>query len=86
MAKPKAKVRATVTVTKRAIMQRINRALAKQGELLRANRSSSYQHDLGHYYVIDLRLNAVVGKDVDLTELGKELGVLKDWESVEAAA
>jgi len=80
MAKTMAK---QVLVSKRATIQRINRALAKSDQQLKACRSNSQWHrDLGDYYVVDLSRNGIVGTDIDLGAYGRELGVLAAWETV----
>jgi hypothetical protein len=83
MAKAKPK-RKQIEITKRALVQRINRRLAKQDyqEKIEACRSSRDRHNVGDFYRIDLNRNAVIGTHVDLDELGRELGVLKAWEAV----
>ena len=68
-------------VTERALVQRINRALALRGERLRAGRGRSVD-DLGDYFVVDVDRRAVVGKDITLEEYGRDLGVLQPWERV----
>jgi len=76
-------------VTERALMQRLNRALAKEGRLLRTQRSVDYRGrrlyrspELGRFFVVDVNRSIVVDKKVDLEELGRELGVLNAWEDV----
>jgi hypothetical protein len=74
-----------VPVGKRALIQRLNRALAKcgdSGEMLRTPRGEKARQDLGEYYVLDLRHNCVIDKDVDLEEYGRDLGVLKPYEAL----
>jgi hypothetical protein len=73
--------KAAVPVSKRALVQRINRKLLKdRGEVLKATRGGKAQQDLGDYYTVDLAGNFLVEKDVDLGELGRELGVLAAYE------
>jgi hypothetical protein len=79
----KAKKAEAVPVTVRAIVQRINRALAKKGEQLRASRGDQARTELGDYYVIDLHRNTLVLYRVNLDALGRKLGVLRPWERVE---
>ena len=69
-----------VPVTRRALLQRINRALKKDGEMLKATRGERARQDLGDYYIIDLNLNAVLHKDVDLESCGRDLKVLQKFE------
>jgi len=71
-----------VPVTMRALIQRINRILAKDTEKLKIPRSNRARQELGEFYVLDLRINGVLQKHVDPEELGRELGVLQDYERV----
>jgi hypothetical protein len=72
-------------VTNRAIVQRINRALApKQQELwyYKNNREKGFED--GAYIIIDNRKRGtpVDGTPVKLEKLARELGVMKEWESL----
>lgn len=58
-----------------ALIARINRTLAKRGEALRKSRSEREAQDFGGFYVIDVALNAVLQKDVDIDALAAELGL-----------
>ena len=73
-----------VPVTARAAIQRINRALAQDDMVLRTARGVQEHINVGHYYVVNTRINGVVYryKDVNLEDLGRELGVLKPYEQV----
>ena len=79
MAKAKA-MKAPVTV--RAVVQRINRKLAHNDEMLRVTRGRQMQQECGDYHIVDFGMKAVVNKDVDPVKLARELGVLADWEAV----
>jgi len=70
-----------VPVTSRALVQRINRKLKVEDEEVRRMRGT--RPDFGDYYRVNVRVNGVVDKSVELAELGRELGVLKEWERVE---
>ncbi len=72
-----------VLVTRRALIQRINRVLAKREEQLRAYRGGRWQSDLGRYYIVDLGRNAIVRGDVDLEDVGRELKVIAGYEAIE---
>jgi hypothetical protein len=72
----------SVPVSKRAIIQRINRKLSAEGEKLKTNRSQRWYSDLGSYYIVDENRNAVVSAHHDLEALGRELGVLAPWEII----
>ena len=50
--------------------------------MLKRARGARAELDLGRHYVIDLRSNCVLHKDVDLEEFGRELGVLRPYEAV----
>jgi hypothetical protein len=71
-----------VGITMRALVQRINRKLAQQDEVLRAIRGERAKQDLGDYAVINISRNSVSRHDVDVVALAKELDVLKKWERV----
>ena len=73
-----------VPVTRRALFQRLSRALAKKSERLIANRRPGPVPDIGNYYTVDTKKNSVARTDVDLEEIGRELGVLKPYERLEA--
>jgi len=73
-----------VPVTKRALVQRINRALAKEGAMTKAARGAAQSSALGDFYVVDVTKNAVITKDVDIEAYGRELGVLQAWERLSA--
>lgn len=68
-------------IGRRALVSRINRALAKQGQALRRCRERSRWHrDLGDYYAVALGSNAIADTRVDPEAKGRELGVLRTSE------
>jgi hypothetical protein len=81
MPKTRPKARA-VPVTKRALLQRINRKLVEEGEVLKTARGEIAQNDLGTFYVLDINKNTVAAHDVDPETLGRKLGVLRPWEHI----
>jgi len=62
------------TVTERALIKRINRILAKEGEQLCKSR--------GEWFVKDLRTNSIVASGCEPEQLGREIGALKPHECV----
>lgn len=77
--------RPKVRVTMRALTQRINRALAKEGEagqVLKKSRGVQMQIDVGDYWILDYSHNCVWDKHLDPVELAKEMNLLKPWEKV----
>jgi hypothetical protein len=77
MASPKSR---TVPVSERALIQRINRALAKEGEKLKKSRGVQTGLSIGQYYVLDLQRNFVRHQSVDPEDLGRQLNVLQPYE------
>ena len=69
-----------VPVTKRALVQRINRKLAASGEAIKAARGGRQRRELGDFYRLNVNRNTLVAKDVDPEALARELGVLHPWE------
>ena len=76
-----------VPVSKRALIARINRKLAKDSdydmERLVITRGARAKFDLGDHYVLNQRLNFVTHNHVDPEAFARELGVLKSYERVE---
>jgi hypothetical protein len=74
-----------IPLSERAVVQRINRKLAKENEALRTSRQNSRaQSIVGNYYIVDLNRNAVTASQIDLEALARELGVIMDYECVDA--
>lgn len=65
----------TVSITHGALVKRINRRLAHDGQRLRTTRGVRMFLDVGDHYVIDVDGNYVVDKFVDVEELAHQLGV-----------
>lgn len=72
------------SVSRRALIARINRALAPRGEALRKSTARMISSSgLGEFYVHDVSRNAVAGTYFPgLEDLGRELGVLGSDEVV----
>jgi hypothetical protein len=66
-------------ITERALIQRLRRALAKEGDRLIANRGGAYTDQMGRFWRVNSS-NHIIDQDVDLEELGRELHVLQAWE------
>lgn len=69
-----------VPVTERALIQRINRVLAKDDKVLKASRNSD--PSTGRYFIIDVNINGITATNCDLEALGRELEVLKPFEEL----
>ncbi len=70
-----------VPVTRVALLARINRKLAEQGQQLMAARSARARFDLGDWYI-----RGEIGIDlhhVDPVDLARGIGVLASWEAAE---
>ena len=73
----------TKVITMHAVIARINRKLRHDDEKLQKSRGSRFIVDVGRYYVRDLHTNFINAMHVDPATLGRELGVLRDWEAIE---
>ena len=71
-----------VPVTTRAVLQRINRRLGADDEMVKKSRGAG-AYALGDYYRIDVAKNFVVEKHVDPEALARRLGVLADYEALQ---
>lgn len=74
--------RRTVPVTMGALIKRINRVLNKYDEVLKVTRGQRMLFDVGQFYIINWRTNWIIDKYIDPEQLGRELGVLKEFEYV----
>jgi hypothetical protein len=74
-----------VPVTMRALIARINRKLTGDDMQLKKTKGVRARIDLGDYYVLNTRYNAIMYhyKDCDPEELGRELGVIKPYERLD---
>lgn len=74
-------------VNARALLARINRRLAKDGQQMKTcPERSQWHNELGSYYIVDLDTNTIVVKQIDDLEgwTRKEMdGVLKPFEALE---
>jgi hypothetical protein len=74
-----------VIVTERALLQRINRSLAKQAQSLKKSRPGTHMAaEYGTYYSVDLRTNNIVGTWKDAQALVREFDVLRPYEALSA--
>lgn len=70
-------------LNERALFARLGRHLAKREQVLKKCSPQTRGFlKLGRYYIVSLRLNAIIDKDIDLVELARAEGVLKDWEEL----
>jgi hypothetical protein len=74
--------RRKVPVSERALVQRVNRKLKEKNEKVLKSRSNGGGLTRGEYYLLDTDHHALVHESVDLEGMGRELGVLKDWEAL----
>jgi hypothetical protein len=68
-------------VSRRAVLQRINNRLAKDGEIVKKARAR-VETTVGEYFRLDVQRNYIVETHVDIEELGKELGALHPFEAL----
>lgn len=72
------------TITKTALIARIQRALRHDSQRLRKSRSEYWNWQLGEYYVEDFSSRFIVDKHVDVEELALRLGVLREQEQLQS--
>ena len=69
-------------MTMRALLQRVNRKLKKENEMLCKARERAKRYGVGDYYKLDFYRNIISEQGVDPEELGREMRVLRPWERV----
>ncbi|MEX2175885.1 MAG: hypothetical protein WD872_16100 [Pirellulaceae bacterium] len=84
--KSKAAARSRVPVSRRAVLQRVNRKLAPQSEMLKAWRRSGAEnyatYEPGDLYHLDFSRNLMLHVNVDLEAMARDLGALAEWETI----
>lgn len=69
-------------VAERAVVQRINRALAKREQKLIKSKGSRQIVELGDWHIADERRGEIVAKNVNLTEIARQEGALATYEAI----
>ena len=72
-----------IPVSERALLARLNRALSKEDQMLKKCREDSrWYNDLGDYALVEMSRNQWIDTHVDLEALGREKGLLKEFEQL----
>ena len=69
-----------VPINRRALIARINRALAARDEQVIISRGALAKDAVGNYWIRDNKRNCVVKRHIDLEAFGRKIGVLRQWE------
>ena len=69
-------------VSMRALIRRINRRVGPEGGRLRKTRGTNAACVVGDYFLVDTRRNIIIHQRVDIEALGRELGVMAEWEEL----
>ncbi len=73
-----------VPVTVRAVIQRINRRLEKDGQRLKASRfATSYRADIGLYFIVSIKSGRLIETRIILEELARREHALDLWEEIQ---
>jgi hypothetical protein len=72
-----------VKITQHELLRRINQKIAKNIEGVTESRDGESHNETDEYFTIEFDQNKITTTNVDLEKLGKELGVLKDFEKLE---
>jgi len=73
------------SISENALLKRINRHLASDGQRVRRFRCDARDWDLrGEYCLCDTSSNALLATAIDLEAFGRELGVIREGEEVAA--
>jgi hypothetical protein len=73
-----------VPVSMRALIQRINRKLAKDYQRVGRKRGGTWyqSNETQEYFLLDVYQNRVLDTDLDPEWFGRKIGVLQPWEEV----
>jgi hypothetical protein len=68
----------SIPITGRALFQRLSRALARDGKMLKKTRAAPARSAIGDYYIINR--DGIVAHHVNLVQLAREIGALQSYE------
>ena len=69
-------------VTRRALVQRVNRKLKLDDRVLRRALGARACQSLGDWYLLDTHRNTIVDTHVDVVRMATELGCMGAWEEL----
>lgn len=69
-------------LSRRAVIQRVNRILKPRMEALRTWRTSDIRYKAGDLYHLDLNRNCILNLNVDLEDFARKLGAMQKWETI----
>jgi hypothetical protein len=69
-------------ISERALMARVNRALAESHEMVKKTRGVYAMRDLGEYYLLNFNRNAIMKQNLDLEEFARQIKVLRPYEKL----
>jgi len=69
-----------VPISERALFQRIQRRLKKEGQKIFRSRAGMQKMNLGTYYTVEIWTNTVKRYQIDLEDFGRECSVVADYE------
>jgi hypothetical protein len=69
-------------VSMRALIQRINRKLRHNGEVLKVARGSraEAEADVGRYFIVNIKRNLLVNDHCDPEAVARKIGVMAEYE------
>ena len=71
-----------IPVTRRALMQRLNRKLRHDGKRIDASRTQQMRDQYGDFHMVDFTRNQLIEWHIKPEEMARELGVLKPYEQI----
>jgi len=74
-----------VLISERALIQRLNRALANEHIIVKKSRPRVRYNQLGAFYAIDWQSNFIVDMNIDIEALARKKGVIAEWEALQKA-
>lgn len=69
-------------VAERAVVQRVNRSLAKRGQKLIKSKGPRQVAELGTWHIADAHQGEIVAKNVNLTEIARQESALASYEAI----
>jgi len=79
-----AKTYPKVAVSERALIQRLNRKLAEEGQRIKKTIDGTRARiELGKFFIVDTKYRGCSHKNIDLEAWGRKHSALAEWETLE---
>jgi hypothetical protein len=70
-------------ISTRALLARVNRALAAEGQIFRRSRGKKLKAQLGEWHILDKTKGEIAARDLDIEQWARDRNLLQSWEEID---